>query len=242
MRALIVLGLVLAAARAGAQPAVGNCVGAQLLQDGAVVGCMDQLDLTALDFTVTQSGTRSAVVLAPITTALYLPAAACVNGTAAAAWDVPTSDAPVAACATGTNTLKGILNFDDGTGTGITAPSIQSTFMLPAMWQSGTNVVVDLKWYAAATTNATRWCAQLVCVADAETDDPAFNTAVCVNDTAKGTTLQTNDVSLSLPSTTCSASELLHLKVYRDSDNAADTMTGNASLVGARVTLTRLTP
>src|SRR5262245_22508027 len=101
MRALLALVLVLLAAPAHAQPAIGTCVGAQLLQDGTVMGCMDQLDLTAGDFAVTQTGTRSAVSLQPITTTIYLPAAACISGTASAAWDVPASDAPVAACSTG---------------------------------------------------------------------------------------------------------------------------------------------
>jgi hypothetical protein len=176
----------------------------------------------------------------------FIPAAGCVSTTASSNWDMIGNDVPVATCVDGTNVDKGVLTFNDGSGTNIVAPSIQQTLLTPISpspatlgYVTNAPITVTLMWYAAATTLETRWCAAVVCRADAETDDgAAFDTAVCVEDTAKGTTLQNNLVTITLPTgstDTCANSELLHLKVYRDSDNAGDDMSGDANLVAATV-------
>ena len=77
-----------------------------------------------------------------------------------------------------------------------------------------------------------------ICVADAETDDPAFNTASTVTDTAKGTTLQTNDAAITgVTVTGCAAGELMHLKIQRDSAHASDTLAATARLVGIELVI-----
>lgn len=170
-----------------------------------------------------------------------MPVASCIAGAAYPNWDVPASDAPAAACATGTNTNKGVLDFDDGTTSGFTSPSIQNLFPLPPDWVSTNGLEIALKWMTTdtGTSENVRWCAQVVCVADGETDDPAFDTAVCVNDLNKGGSLQTNDattIALTGASIdTCAAGELMHVKIYRDADNAADDSDGNARLVSVRL-------
>lgn len=163
----------------------------------------------------------------------WYAAAGCNNATATTLWDLPTTNPGAAACITGTNTQKGVLDFDAATD-----ESVQTHVMLPADWTG--NVDVLIKWLAAATSGDVVWAVQTICVADAETDDPAFNTASTVTDTAKGTTLQTNDAAITTVTVTgCAAGELLHLKLSRDADNAADTMTGDARFIGMEVTMRR---
>lgn len=164
---------------------------------------------------------------------VWFPAAGCNNATAASFFDLPASNAAAAACVTGTNIQKGVLDFDT-----TTSESAQVTHLLPSDWTGA--IDVKLKWFAAATASSVAWNVATACVADAETDDPAFNTASAVVDAAKGTTNQTNDATITgLTATGCAAGELLHLRVSRDVADAGDAMTGDARLIGIEVTLRR---
>jgi hypothetical protein len=101
---------------------------------------------------------------------------------------------------------------------------------------------VDLafKWFTAATSGDVVWQAATICVADAETSDPAFNTASTVTDTAKGTTLQDNDAVITgLTITGCAAGEVLYLKVSRDPAHGSDTLAATAKLRGVELTFRR---
>ena len=160
----------------------------------------------------------------------WFPAAGCNNTTAGSIWDLPSASPAVAACVTGTNTQKGVLDFADGSNL-----SAQITLKLPSTW-AGT-VDINVKWFSATTTGDVVWQTQTICVADAETDDPSFNTAdAFAADTTKGTTNQTNDASdTAITVTGCAAGELLHLKLFRDSAHASDTMAGTARLIGAEL-------
>jgi hypothetical protein len=166
---------------------------------------------------------------------LWIPAARCDNATATSpAWSFPTSNPGVPACVTGSNTQFGTMDFADGANT----LSAQTHVMLPGDW-TGT-VGVKLKWFTSATTNAVVWQVATDCVADAETSDPAFNTASTVTDTAKGTTLQQNDAAIaSLTVTGCAAGELMYLRVFRDPTNGSDTLAATAKLVGIELTYRR---
>lgn len=157
---------------------------------------------------------------------VWFPAAGCNNATAAPFYDLPTSNGAAAACVTGTNTQKGVLDFDT-----TTSESAQVTHLLPSDWTG--SVDVNIKWFAAATSSSVAWNVATICVADGETDDPAYNTASAAVDAAKGTTNQTNDAAITgLTVTGCAAGELLHLKVSRDVANGSDAMTGDARLIG----------
>jgi hypothetical protein len=157
---------------------------------------------------------------------LWFPAAGCNNATAGSVWDLPTSNPAVAACKTGTNTQLGVLDFADGSNL-----SAQITYMLPTTWTGA--VDAKIKWLTSATSGSVVWQLSTICVADAETDDPSFNTASTVTDAAKGTTLQTNDASITgVTATGCAAGELLHLKIQRDSAHASDTLAATARLIG----------
>lgn len=162
---------------------------------------------------------------------IWFPAAGCNNATAGSVWDLPTSNPAVAACKTGTNTQMGVLDFADSSNL-----SAQITYMLPTTWTGALDA--RIKWMTTATTGDVVWQLSTSCVADAETDDPAFNAASTVTDTAKGTTNQTNDASITGVTTTgCAAGELMHLKIQRDSAHASDTLAATARLIGIELVI-----
>lgn len=162
---------------------------------------------------------------------IWFPAAGCNNATAGNIWDLPASNPAVAACKTGTNTQMGVLDFADGSNL-----SAQITYALPSTW-TGT-VDANIKWLSSGTTGNVVWQLSTICVADAETDDPAFNTASTVTDATKGTTLQTNDAAITgVTATGCAAGELMHLKIQRDSAHASDTLAATARLIGVELVI-----
>jgi hypothetical protein len=166
---------------------------------------------------------------------LWVPAARCDNATATSPlWSFPTSNPGVPACQTGSNTQYGTMDFADGAST----LSAQYQLKLPSDWSS----TVDAKfvWFTSATSGNVVWQLATICVADAETGDPAFNTASTVTDAAKGTTLQLNDASITGVTTTgCAAGELMFVKVLRDPANGSDTLAATARLVGLELTYRR---
>lgn len=182
--------------------------------------------VTFTNKTLDAEGTGNAIT---IPRRIWLPAAGCNNATAGSIWDLPTSNAAVAACVTGTNTQKGVLDFADSSSL-----SAQITHKLPSTW-TGT-VDATIKWFTAETSGDVVWQLATICVADAETDDPAFNTASTVTDTAKGTTNQTNDAAITTVTVTgCAAGELMHVKILRDSAHASDTLAATARLIGVEL-------
>lgn len=163
---------------------------------------------------------------------LWFPAAGCSNATAGPIWDVMPTTGAVAACITGTNTQKGVLDFADGA----TVYQAQVTHRLPSTW-TGT-VDANIKWLTTAIAGDVVWQLATICVADAETDDPAFNTASTVTDAAKGTTNQTNDAAITTVTVTgCAASELMHVKIFRDPAHASDTLAATARLIGVELVI-----
>lgn len=184
---------------------------------------------TLTNTTLDAEGTGN-VITAP--KRIWLPAAGCNNATAGSVWDLPTSNPAVAACVTGTNTQKGVLDFADGAN----ALSAQMTWKLPSTWSGALDA--NIKWFSATTTGDVVWQLATICVADAETDDPAFNTASTVTDTAKGTTNQTNDAAITSVTTTgCAAGELMHIKLTRDPAHASDTHAATARLIGVELVM-----
>ena len=165
---------------------------------------------------------------------LWVPAAICNNATPAShGWSFPTSNPGVPTCVTGSNTQFGVMAFADAADL-----SAQYQFRLPSDWTS--TVDVAIKWYTSATSGDVVWQVATICVSDAETSDPAFNTASTVTDTAKGTTLQQNDAAITtLTVTGCAAGELMFVKVRRDASHASDSLAATANLVGLELTYRR---
>lgn len=167
----------------------------------------------------------------------WLTAAGCNNATASSFWDLGTSLAPTPACknsSSGATAQNAALDFPDSDGMYFG----QSQMMLPEDF-TGT-VDAKIKWMAAATSGDVIWNVSTICVADAEVDNPSFNTVSTVTDTAKGTTLQTNDAAITTVTITgCSAGELMHVKISRDRTTSGDTITGVVSFLGLQLTTRR---
>ena len=160
--------------------------------------------------------------------------AICTNVTAVLQWSTPTADPGVAACVTGSNTQKGVVDFADG-GNSL---SIEKQFRLPADWTG--NIDAKLVWHTTATSNAVVWQISTTCVADAETGDPAYGAAATVTDVAKGSASQYNDATINTLTTTgCAAGEVLYLKVFRDPAHGDDSLAATARLVGLELTYRR---
>lgn len=199
-----------------------------------------QTELTGYDaqtktLTNTTLSTESTGNVLTIPKRVWFPAAGCNNATAGSIWDLPTANAPAAACVTGTNTQKGVLDFDQTTD-----ESAQVTLLLPSTWTGA--IDANVLWMSATTTGSVAWCIQLISSADAETDDPAFPaqaTGNCVSDAAKGTTNQLNVAALTgITATGVAAGELLHIQISRD-PNETSTRTDNhaadARLIGVEL-------
>lgn len=155
------------------------------------------------------------------------PVAICQNTTASLALSTPTTNPAVAACVTGSNTQLAVAQFADGAN----ALSMQGHLSLPTDWSG--NIDVKGKWRTSATSGDVVWQVATICVADAETVDPSFNTASTVTDTAKGTTNQLNDFSLSsITVTGCAAGEEMFWKFTRDPANGSDSLAATAEVVG----------
>lgn len=167
---------------------------------------------------------------------IWLPAAGCANTTAASFWDLPTSTPAVAACVTGTNTQKGVLQYADTSG----GFSAQNGLLLPSDWSG--NIDASIIWKTSATSGNAKFSLSTICTAvnASETDDPAFNTASTVTTAAPGTAnrLQTSSIT-SLTVTGCAAGELLHLKLFRDGGDAADTIGASLDVIGVEITIRR---
>lgn len=167
---------------------------------------------------------------------VFLAAAGCQNTTAISFWDLPTSTPAVAACVTGTNIQKGVLDFADTSG----GFSAQNTITLPGDF-TGT-IDARIYWTTTATSGNAKWSLSTICTAtDAtETDDPAFNTASTVTTAAPGVAsrVQTSAIT-SVTITGCAANEILHLKIFRDGNDASDTIAATARLLGIELTIRR---
>lgn len=192
--------------------------------------------LTLTNKTVDAEGTGNSIT-AP--SKIWMPVAACQNTTAGLLWDSPASNAAAASCITGTNTQKGVADFD-----GATDESLQNTLRLPDDWTGAIDGKVE--WFTAATSGSAGFCVQIVCVADAETDDPSFPAQAsgnCVSDAAKGTTLQTNVATLTgITASSCAAGELAHIRLSRDADGSAvtdDISASDARVIGLELTIRR---
>lgn len=167
---------------------------------------------------------------------IWLPAAGCNNATASTFWDLPAATPAAPACVTGTNTQKGVLDYADTAG----GFSAQTTELLPADW-SGT-VDARIIWFTTATTGNAKWSLSTICtsVSAAATDDPAFNTASTATTAAPGTTNQIQTSSITTVTVTgCSAGQLLHVKLFRDGNDGADTIAATARFYGLELTLRR---
>jgi hypothetical protein len=146
---------------------------------------------------------------------------------------------------TGANIQKGVLDFADTSG----GFSAQTTVPLPAKWTTAGGVDVAIYWTTTATANNVKWTVQFVCtdVAATTTDDPAFPTSSngfnTVTTAAPGASLrvQTSTITgATLPSScVTAAAQLLHVRLFRDGNDAADTIGATARFINMELTIRR---
>jgi hypothetical protein len=167
---------------------------------------------------------------------IWIPAAGCNNATPSSFWDLPTATPAAAACVTGANTQKGVLDFADTAG----GFSAQTTELLPADFSG--NIDARIIWLTTATTGNAKWSLSTICtnVSASATDDPTFNAAISVITAAPGSAnqLQTSSIS-AVTITGCTAGQILHIKLFRDGNDAADTITATARFYGLELTIRR---
>ena len=164
---------------------------------------------------------------------VWMPAARCINATASLLWNAPPTVAPSATCLTGSNTQKAAAAFSDGQNF-----NLQSVEVLPGDWTGALDAVV--KWRATPTTGSVVWQFATVCMADGETQNPAFNTASVVIDAAQSVADSVNTANIDGVTTTgCAAGELMHVRIQRDAAHVSDTMAGSADLLGVEMTIRR---
>lgn len=167
---------------------------------------------------------------------VWLAGAGCNNATATSFWDLPTSTPAVAACVTGTNTQKGVLQYADTSG----GFSAQNELLLPADFSGA--IDARIIWRTSATSGNAKFSLSTICtdVAATATDDPAFNTASTVTTVAPGTTLRLQTSAITgVTATGCSAGNFLHVKLFRDGNDGSDTLGASLDVIGVELTLRR---
>lgn len=135
----------------------------------------------------------------------------------------------------GTNFPVPCLDFDAATDEA-------AMFMFRAVSYGSGNLTLKLAWYAdTASSGDVIWGAQVAAITpDTDTTDvetKAFATAQTVTDSHLGTTNQRlHECSLTISNLdSIAAGDWCVLRVYRDADAGGDTLTGDASLVSARL-------
>lgn len=157
--------------------------------------------------------------------------AGCNNATAGPVFNLPTTNAAVPACDTGTNVFSAYLGYNDTTD-----QSYHGSFRLPTGYSGGIDWLFRYKM-ATATTGAVGWCVQLVRLPTGAAGDPAFPAQAagnCVSQTVPATAgLEAEATITNATCTSCVAGDRVFFRVSRDADGTAvtDTATGDGRLV-----------
>jgi hypothetical protein len=169
-----------------------------------------------------------------VSSKVWMPFAQCNNATAVLLWDSPTSNAAAAACY-GSNTVKGVADFDASTD-----ESLHLFFPLPSDFSGAVDAV--LFWSAAATSGTVRWGIRIDCYASGESHDVASSNSTTFAGTPDGTTNRlVRTAQTAITTTGCAASELAKIQVFRDADGGSgtDDMSGDARGIGLELTFRR---
>jgi hypothetical protein len=108
----------------------------------------------------------------------------------------------------------------------------------PAHYGGG-DLRIELLWAAtSATSGNVKWLASLENTSDADIDADAFGSAASGTAATSGTSGALTKTSLNVTAANAGsplAGEAFRLKVVRDADDAADTMTGDAELIAVHL-------
>jgi len=126
-----------------------------------------------------------------------------------------------------------VLDFDDTTE----EAAIFNGIMVEAA-SLGSGLIVRLHWMATtATSGDCRWgVAFMVMNATTDNDSDSFDTAAEATTTTEGTSGETAMTSITITTIdSMAAGDAYRLKVYRDTSDGADTMTGDAELIAVEI-------
>jgi hypothetical protein len=172
---------------------------------------------------ITGAGTVSCPHCAAPVKRIILPFASCSAGTAASAWDLPTSSAATAACKSGTNTTQqGILQYADGS-------IAYYPGVVPSDWTSW--AASTLSFTTSDTTSGHTIIFNLLLACETpnagNTDDPpygaanAFSTVTIGAGAVANASYQTSTGNLTGGG--CVANSILHVQLTRATDTSTDT-------------------
>ena len=164
---------------------------------------------------------------------LWRPFAACQAGTASTIWDLPSSNAPTPACK-GSTTTKGVLEFADG------ATDLSTTIIeyLNEDWSGAIDATI--LWESTSTsTNNVLWGIAIACAGPGDNSDPSFTDDDFTADANNGTASTYNATSANAVTTTgsCTAGDLMHIRVTRRLSQAGDTFAATAQALGLSLKL-----
>lgn len=151
-------------------------------------------------------------------------------------WYTPTTGG-AAAIAT-TEATAGLTNYRGFAFDGATKEAIETMVALPTRWDEG-NLTARIFWTSEATdTDGVTWEIKAGNHGDGENIAQAWGTPVTIDDTlagAAGKVHVTAATSAFTPPGTVAANELTSLRVSRDVDNANDTATEDATVLGVKL-------
>ncbi len=171
------------------------------------------------------------LVVNPVVIQIMLMAAGSQAGTAAAAFNLPSSNAPAVVDKSAGGFLGAALDFDDTTD-----ESVQFTTRLPVGFDES-DFDLEFTWFGTATSGSVVFDAQSACIGEDEAiSDLSFNTEGTVTSAAAAVTLDLQAATISnLDMTNCSDGEHLWLEFRRDVD-PTDDFSGDASLWSVKLT------
>jgi len=115
---------------------------------------------------------------------------------------------------------------------------VEWTFAMPNNWDGGT-ITAEFFWTANSTsTNSVVWGIQGRAYGNAITLDQAMGTAQLITDANTATAHQLHISPATSAMTfagTPSGGQAVQIRVYRDADNGADTLTTDSRLIGVRL-------
>jgi hypothetical protein len=157
---------------------------------------------------------------------IWIPASAMIPAT--------TSGAASAQRETTTNKVNyGVLDFD-----GTTRENAHFNVTFPKSWDAGT-LTFQAVWESSATdTDGVAWGLEAVALADGDTIDTAYGTAIYVIDNAQSAATKRYFSAESSALTVAGspgANEIVNFRVHRDPVNGSDNMSEDARLVGIKL-------
>ena len=192
----------------------------------ACTGCVDATDLASASVAAAELASGA---LPP--RVIWIPCAAMLPLEAADSIPPLTKDA-------GTNIDQLACSFDAAVDEGRTG-----NFLVNGRIEAGSTVTFTVVWYSlAATTGAAVWNIRHNSGTAADVDPDVALTTLTATDTTAGTAGQASQTAITETQTNLAwvSGDLVYLTLHRDANNAADTLAGDALVVGLSISMPQL--